>query len=82
MFKAATLICRTPDGSLISQADASVEPLLETAKASRVSGTLDGVPIAEGVVMANWRNAICYAFKVDTTVQSAAVKKPRKRKDD
>ena len=80
MFKAATLICRTPDGSLVSQVGGSLDPLLETAKEARVSGLLDGAPVCEGVVLANWRNAICYSFKVDQSVQEAC-KKPRKRKE-
>ena len=73
MFKAAPLICRKPDGSLASAVDCSLDPLLEIAKAARVSGLLDGVSVVEGVVLANWRRDPAYVFKVDSAVQSLAM---------
>ena len=81
MFKAATLICRKPDGSLASAVGSSLDPLLELAKVARVSGLLDGVTVVEGVVLANWRRDPAYMFKVDHAVQSLAVdSKKRKAK--
>ena len=65
MFKAATLICRKPNGKLVSVVSDSLDPLLAQAKEARASGLLDGVQVAEGVVLANWRRDPAYVFRAE-----------------
>ena len=77
MIKAATLICRKSDGSLVSRVGPSADALTDEAKAARVSGALAGAAITEGVVIATWKSGIVYKFKVDLTDAPAKKRKAK-----
>jgi len=66
MIKAAALICKLVDGSLVPVASESVNPLVAMAKACRVSGELDiggqVVQVSRGVVIASNSMGPVYSF--------------------
>jgi hypothetical protein len=66
MIKAAALICKLVDGSLVPVASESVSPLVAMAKACRVSGELDMgghvVKVSRGVVIASNSMGPVYSF--------------------
>ena len=63
MTKLAVIIAKRPNGSLVSVPCESLDPLLKAAKAARVTGKLDGNPVAEGVVLATWKHGVVFKFR-------------------
>jgi hypothetical protein len=70
-MKAASLVARMIDDSMVALPADGLDALLLTAKEARNTGLLNGVPVLEGVVMANWKNAVVYDFRVDPKVRDA-----------
>lgn len=54
-MKAAALICRTVDGSLVSRVSDSVVPLNAVAAEVKAAGAIDGAPVVEGFILCSWR---------------------------
>jgi len=70
-MKAASLVARMIDGSMSAIPADGLDALLLTAKEARNTGLLNGAPVLEGVVMANWKNAVVYDFRVDPKIREA-----------
>ena len=83
-MKAASLVARMIDGSMTAIPADGLDALMLTAKEARTSGLLNGKPVLEGVVMANWRHAVAYDFRVDPAVRDSVAQalagKKRKEK--
>lgn len=69
-MKAACLIARMLDGSMVGIPSETLDPLLLTAKEARATGLLNGAPVLEGSVLANWRLAEAYKFRVVPEVRA------------
>jgi len=78
--KYAVLACLKRGGGLVSFPSETLEPLLETAKAARVTGLVGDVAVLEGIVMASWRGSACYKFTVDADAAERAAPKKAKGK--
>jgi len=70
-MKAAVLICRKRAGGLVSVAEDTIVNVLKLAKATRVSGELDGEPIERGVVLSSWHSGPAYRFRCAVPVEKA-----------
>ena len=70
-MKAAVLICRKRDGELVSVVEDTIVDLLALAKATRVSGELDGDSIDRGVVLSSWHSGPAYRFRCAAPVAKA-----------
>jgi hypothetical protein len=70
-MKAASLVARMIDGSMTAIPADGLDALMLTAKEARTSGLLNGAPVLEGVVMANWKNAVVYDFRVEPAIRDA-----------